>query len=254
MSVPGSFVPVVGVETMASIRPRFTETPFAVSRLVQCVNRCRLRLDDLRVREHLRRTERALRRATPDDLDAAARERRERALGRLRAYWQREEFPRNPTDGRTPYFVGTDGTDCAVGLMVRGSGAGDLTDSVGRSTPALRVEDINDPTPGSTEAALAAWVEDSALTREEIERIQPAYIKDVALATDCGPIPCALALALCGLASTATLAGAEYAGYRLLGKYYPEKPTKRYAGLAYVTAMALTALPLLTFALYALFP
>jgi hypothetical protein len=138
--------------------------------------------------------------------------------------------------------------------MVRGSGAGDLTDRLAASPPTVRVEELDDPEPGNPEAALAAWVEESAFTEEEVERIQPAYVEDIALATDCGPIPCTLALVLCGLVSTATLTSVEYVGYRLLGKHYPEKPTKRYAGLAYVTAMVLTALPLLTVALYALFP
>lgn len=239
---------------MATVRSPTAESTSTANRLLRRIDRLRQRLDDFRVREHLRRTERALRREEPDGLDQAARERRERDLDRLRAYWQRGDSPRNPTDGRTPYFVGADGTDCAVGSMVRGSGASDLTDRLAASAPTVRVEGLDDPEPGSPEAALAAWVEESAFTREEVERIQPAYVENIALATDCGPIPCALALVLCGLASTAMLATVEYVGYRLLGKHYPEKPTKRYAGVAYVTAMVLTALPLLTFALYALFP
>lgn len=236
-------------------------------RLGRRIDRLRLRVEDFRVWEHLRRTEQSLRETDTSHLSAAERERRRRQLDRLRAYWQRGEFPRNPTDGRIPYFVGADGTDCAVGNLLRKDGNGELTDRIAAVEPGLWVENVDadaapgshdaadaDAAPGDHDAALANWIEGSGLSRDEVERIQPAYSVPVEFATTCGPVSCAVAAAFSGLFAASTMAGVEYLAYRFVGDLYPEKPTKRRVALAYLTVLVLVALPLVALLVYALFP
>lgn len=226
-----------------------------LTRLGRRIDRLRQRVDDFRVREHLRRTEQSLREADTNHLSDAERRRRCRHLDRLRAYWQRGEFPRNPTDYRTPYFVGADGTDCAVGNLLRKDANEELTDGIAAVEPGMRVEDVDaDAAAGSHHAALAYWIEGSGLSRTEVERIQPTYSVPVELATNCGPVSCRVAAAFSGLVAASTMAGVEYLAYRFVGDLYPEKPTKRRAGLAYLTMLVLVALPLVALLVYALFP
>lgn len=239
----------------AVFRPQRSRGVHALRRLGRSIDRLRVRIEEFRVREHLRRTERSLRAKDVSHLSERELRSRRRHLDRLRAYWQRGAFPRNPTDGRTPYFVGADGTDCAVGNLLRKDGRGELTDRIAAEEPCLRVEAVDADAPaGSHDAALAGWVEDSGLTRREVERIQPAYTVPVEFATTCGPVSCQVAAAFSGLVAASTAAGAEYLAYRFVGDCYPEKPTKRRVGLAYLTVLVLVALPLVALLVYALFP
>jgi len=224
-------------------------------RLGRRIDRFRLCVDDFRVQEHLRRTEQSLRETDTNHLSATERERRRRHLDGLRAYWQRGEFPRNPTDDRMPYFVGAENTDCAVGNLLRKDGDGELTDRIATEEPGLWVENVDaDATPRSHDAALADWIEESGFTRTEVERVQPAYSVPVDFATTCGPVSCEVAAAFSGLVAASTMAGMEYLAYRFVGDLYPEKPTKRRVGLAYLTVLVLMALPLVALLVYALFP
>lgn len=226
-----------------------------LTRFGRRLTRLRMRVADFRVRAHLRRTERSLREADTDHLTDADRQRRRRHLDRLRAYWQRGEFPRNPTDTRTPYFVGSEGTDCAVGNLLRKDGFGEVTDAIADAEPELRLEDVDaDAAAGTNDAALTDWIEESGLSRTEVERIQPAYSVSVEFATTCGPVSCRVAAAFSGLVAASTMAGVEYLAYRFVGDRYPEKPTKRRAGLTYLTTLVLVALPLVALLVYALFP
>lgn len=225
--------------------------------LVDRVDRFRVALDDLRVREHLRRVETDLRAADTDHLSPTLRIRRRRQLDRLRDYWQRGWFPRNrAVPRRAPCFVGADGTDCAVGHMIRQDGRGDLADRIADADLTVSIDGLAADT--GHDAAwpdeLSTWLDRNGFTLAEAARIQPTYGEAVDFATTCGPISCRVAGVLSGLVATAVCAGFEYAGYRLAGQLFPENVLKRRVALAYFTVLTLLALPLLALVGYALFP
>ncbi|WP_435195741.1 hypothetical protein [Natronomonas sp. EA1] len=209
-------------------------------------NRCRRRIDDIRIREHLRRTERALRDANPD-LPAEKRARREQALDHLRAYWQAGAFPTNDGSVREPRFVGANGVPCAVGYLLARDGREDLVREVAREHNTVRIEALDS-------GPVLGWLDETGLSQEEAARIQPAYPHEVYFATTCGPLPCWLAGVLASLAGLAVGAAAEYAGYRLAGSWFPENTLKRRGALAYFTAFNLLLVPLVAALAYALFP
>jgi hypothetical protein len=216
---------------------------------VDAVNRLRRQIDAVRIREHLRRAETALRDAEHDHLTPTQRRRRERHLDRLAAYRRRGEFPTNRTEAeRTPLFVGSDGTPCAVGHLMLEAGREDLVESVLAENPTVRIEDLPDDHP------VVEWVEENGLTKAEAARIQPAYPEGVQFATTCGPVPCWLAGVFVTLVGAAVFAATEYVGYRLASEAFPDNALKRKGVLGYVTALNLFLAPLLALVLFALFP
>lgn len=218
------------------------------TRILGRLDALRRRVDDVRIREHLRRTELDLRRSSPADLTAAQRRRRADALDRLRAYRQAGEFPvnrREPT--RVPCFVGADGTPCAVAHLVRADGREDLVAEVMADDPTVRLEDVED-------GPLVEWIESSGLTMEEAARIQPSYPYAVQFATDCGPVACSIAWALASLFGLTVAATSEYVGYRLASDLFPDNALKRRASLGYVTVLNLFLAPFVVLLAFSLFP
>ena len=228
-----------------------------VWRLVAILLAARRRLTAVRVRAHLRRTERALRAADTDHLDAERRRRRETALDALCDYRRRGAVPTNEgTSKRAPQFVGANGVPCAVAALALADDECDLVARVAASENDLRVEDLSggdEPADGHREA-LSEWLETTGLTRAEAARIQPAYPSEVLFATDCGPVSCAVARALVSVAALSVFAATEVVGYRLASGVFPENPFKRRGTLAYLTAMNCLLAPLVGLVLYALFP
>lgn len=218
------------------------------SALGRALEAARYALDDARIQAHLRRTERDLRAADHDHLAPVQRRRRERALDHLRAYRRRGEFPRNRVvPGRTPCFLGSDGTPCAVAALLLADGRDDLVSEVAETENTVRIEDLDD-------GPVVEWLADHGLTRAEAARIQPSYPDSVYLATTCGPAPCWLAGALASVVGLAAFALAEYVGYRIAGDLFPENALKRRAALGYLTVMNLFLAPLIAVLVYALFP
>jgi uncharacterized protein YciI len=212
------------------------------------LDRLRRAVDDARICEHLRRAESALRSAD-HDLSPERRRRRERHLDRLAAYRERGEFPTNRRHaGRTPLFVGDDGTPCAMAHLLLEDGREDLVAAVMAEDPTARIEELPDDHP------VVEWVEANGLTREEAARIQPAYPGGVQFATTCGPVPCWFAGALVSVVGTVVAAASEWVGYRLVAGLFPENALKRRSLLAYVTVMNLLLAPLVALVLFALFP
>jgi hypothetical protein len=218
------------------------------SRVAGLLDRTRRAVDDVRIREHLRRTESALRDADRD-LPPERRRRRERHLDRLAAYRERGAFPRNRRrPPRTPLFVGDDGTPCAMAHLLLEDGREDLVGTVMDEEPTARIGAL----PG--DHPLIGWVEANGLTRAEAARIQPTYPGGVQFATTCGPLPCWLAAALASVVGLAAAGTVEYVGYRLAGDAFPENALKRRATLAYLTVLALFVAPLVSLVVFALFP
>lgn len=212
------------------------------------LRRGRRAVDRIRVREHLRRVERDLRRTDVSHLDPERRRRREGVLDDLRTYRRRGAVPINDeAPERTPCFVGAEGTPCAVAALLLADGREDLVAEIADADNTLRIEDCEDE-------RLLDWLDEVGLTRAEAARIQPAYDAGVYLATDCGPVACSTAGLLAGLIGTSVFAGLEAVGYRVASGTFPGNTLKRRATLGYVTVLNLLLAPLLAALAYALFP
>ncbi|WP_123535881.1 hypothetical protein [Halosimplex salinum] len=117
------------------------------------------RVDAVRIRAHLRRTERALRAADTDHLDADRRRRRHRALDALRRYRRRGEFPTNDAEPRrAAQFVGANGVPCAVAALLLADGAEELVDRIAATDNAVRIENLDD-------GPLLDWLDRNGLSR-----------------------------------------------------------------------------------------
>ena len=223
--------------------------PSVAAPLVGLLEGWRRRLARFRIREHLRRTESALRDAEQAGLTGTERGRRERHLDRLADYREDGEFPRNrERSARLPVFVGDDGTPCAMAHLLGEDGREDLVTAVMAEEPTVRIEDLPDDHP------VVEWVEANGLTREEAARIQPAYPSGVQFATTCGPVPCWVAGALASVVGLAAAGAIEYVGYRLVDDAFPDNALKRRATLSYLTVLALFVAPLVALVVFALFP
>lgn len=204
--------------------------------------------ETIRIRDHLRRAERELRRTTPGGLNDTQRERRSRHLDTLREYHRRGDFPTNEAvPERCPQFVGGNGVPCAIAALLLADSEDELVATVAATDNSVRIENL-------TDGPILDWLAENGFTQAEAARIQPGYTETVRLVSDCGPVSCSTARLL---ASTVALAGAatlEYVGYRLVGDLFPTNVFKRRATLAYVTVLNLLLAPLLAVVLYALFP
>jgi len=217
--------------------------------LGRALARSRRRIDEFRIREHLRRAERDLRRRDASHLEADRRRRRTRQLDGLRDYWQAGTFPTNrESPERVPCFVGADGTRCAVGHLAERDGRSGLVRAVASADNTVRIEDLDDDHP------LVEWVERAGVTRAEAARIQPSYATSFQFATTCGPVSCRTAGLAASVAALAVVAALEYVGYRVAGGLFPGNALRRRATLAYLTVLNLLIAPFLAALLYALFP
>lgn len=212
------------------------------------IDTLRRRIDDVRIREHLRRAERDLRQVDRSDLTPEQRRRRQAALDHLHEYWQEETFPTNRRrSGRIPCFIGGNGVPCAMAHLLQADGRDDLVETVMATDPTIHLDAVDD-------GPLAEWVVETGLTMDEAARIQPSYPYAVRFATDCGPVACQIAWAVASIIGLTVAAGSEYVGYRLVADLFPENTLKRRASLGYLTVMNLFLAPLVVLLAFALFP
>jgi hypothetical protein len=87
----------------------------------------------------------------------------------LEAYAAGREFPINlVTVEFTPVFVDGMGTACAVGHLMRCSGANALVDEIAAENNLVKLHEL-------TDGPAVEWMRHSGLTKEECELIQPEY-------------------------------------------------------------------------------
>jgi hypothetical protein len=123
-----------------------------------------------RVRAHLRRVERALRRQPIPQLSPGLRMARGQHLDTLRSYWKQGRFARNfdrPGE-QAPCFIDRGGHVCAVAHLLIESGQAPLAAQVAATANNAYIAEIHAP-------AFDDWVAGSGLTKEELARIQPSY-------------------------------------------------------------------------------
>lgn len=121
------------------------------------------------VQFHLQQVELLLRKRSTTPFSTEQRIQRAKNLDVLHAYWNAGQFPVN-TDhqNRQPYFIDHYGTYCAVGYLMKMSGADTMARSIHDSQNYSFLVNIKHP-------ALMNWVYSSGLRLGELALVQPGY-------------------------------------------------------------------------------
>jgi hypothetical protein len=202
-----------------------------------------------RIQIHLERTEKELRAKDVSHMSEQLQERREQMLDALHEYQENGEFPRNDRFlTRTPFFIGSDGTPCAVGHLMLADGEDKLVEQIVEEDNFIYLEDVED-------GRVLDWIKHAGLTQDEAARIQPSYgSASAVLAEHCGPIACSTARMGLAVGGGAAFLGLEWLGYRLVGDMFPDNALKRRGALAYFTVSNAAMVVALGVFAYALLP
>ncbi len=118
---------------------------------------------------HLQETEKLLRSRKPVGLSPLQMQNRMKNLDVLHEYWQVGLFPINSNhENRQPYFIDDHNTYCAVGYLMKMSGADAMAKAIHHTQNFNYLVDIHYPD-------LMNWVAHSGLTLDELALIQPSY-------------------------------------------------------------------------------
>src|SRR3989344_9608093 len=104
------------------------------------------KVEQFRVRNHLRIVERELRSREISYLSAELKRKREENIARLHEYWTEGVFPKNSDffDQRVPYFKDNLGTPCAMAYLIEQSGWQVLVNEVAATNNHVFINDIKD--------------------------------------------------------------------------------------------------------------
>ena len=121
------------------------------------------------VQFHLQQTELMLRKRNASHLSIAQQKLRENNLNTLHKYWNNGIFPINDLhQNRQPYFIDKFNTYCAVGYLMKMTGADAIAREIHDKQNYSYLFDINHP-------QLMDWASKSGLTLGELALIQPGY-------------------------------------------------------------------------------
>jgi hypothetical protein len=121
---------------------------------------------------HLHEVEKLLRERDISKLTPQLKENRLKNLNVLHQYCMAGVFPVNSRHmNRQPYFIDDNNVYCAVGYLMKESGADDVAKDIRRTQNYSFLADIHHD-------KLMSWVQQSGLTFDELALIQPAYGED----------------------------------------------------------------------------
>ena len=127
--------------------------------------------DNERIQLHLQLVENFLRKSDVTHLSDLQIANRFHYLDILNDYWKQGIFPINIYHNqRQPYFVDQKGTACAVGYLVRESGAQEVVDLIQKESNYAYIEDLQKQYP-----ELEKWADQNGFTLDELAWIQPGY-------------------------------------------------------------------------------
>ena len=130
------------------------------------------------IQTHLSLVEDHLRNNYDLNLTEAQLSKRNEGLDILNAYWNNGVFPINTKHNYTiPYFIDDYNTACAVGHIMRESGAVEIVNLVKELDNYAYIENMNFP-------ELGEWAKEYGFTVEELKWIQPAYDPTVEVMTN----------------------------------------------------------------------
>ena len=126
--------------------------------------------DKQRIRLHLELVINHLYENIPTGISSQALQNRRDLLGELKVYAQQEIFPINlyHHHNRQPYFIDHRDVHCAVGYLMKMSGAGALAKQISTEQNYDYIEDIKTP-------RVAEWAKEKGFLLKELAWIQPAY-------------------------------------------------------------------------------
>jgi hypothetical protein len=118
---------------------------------------------------HLEQTEKLLRNRNVSNLPENLQQQRLKNLNVLHSYWKTGVFPINDKhQNRQPYFIDKNNTYCAVGYLMKESGANDIAKEISKNQNYDYLLNIQHP-------KLMEWIENSGLSINELALIQPGY-------------------------------------------------------------------------------
>lgn len=118
---------------------------------------------------HLRLVESHLRQKDVSHLSSSQQKNRKEALQVLRQYWQKKQFPKNTRHSTiTPYFIDDFNTACAVGHLMRESGATEQAHFIAQTMNNAYIDDM-------PLEELQQWAEKMGFEVDELKWIQPSY-------------------------------------------------------------------------------
>ena len=123
-----------------------------------------------RIQTHLEYVEQLLRNKDISNMPIATLQKRNYLIRLLHEYRLAAKFPANydyPGE-RKPCFIDKNGNICAVGYLVEKTAGRSLAEQINSKHQYDKIADMNMP-------ELTAWVDNSGLTKEECEIIQPQY-------------------------------------------------------------------------------
>ncbi len=120
---------------------------------------------------HLSETEKLLRSRSAKQLTATQKNNRENHLNTLHGYLLQGNFPKNTYHpaNRQPYFIDIFNNYCAVGYLMKQSGADKMAREINKTQNYSYLRDIKHPD-------LINWATNSGLSVDELALIQPGYI------------------------------------------------------------------------------
>ena len=158
-----------------------------MSRMADALSRAQSRLQQQRIRFHLKRVELYLQRADTSHLSEVQRLARQKNLENLRDYRRSGVFPINTDypNQYLPHLKDRFGTYCAVAHLVYSSGKQSFIDELAEWNNLMRMDDVNN-------GPLLDWLRENGLTKSEAAAIQPAYRwgRNVNLSPDHDPRIC----------------------------------------------------------------
>lgn len=126
--------------------------------------------DGERIKQHLQLVEEILRSRPVAHLPIELQLRRTKALNHLRSYWQSGQFPINSyTSYRMPVFVDEQNTACAVGYLLRATGARETVELIRSENNFADLQEL------LAYAEVPEWAAENGFTADELAWIQPAY-------------------------------------------------------------------------------
>jgi hypothetical protein len=125
--------------------------------------------DTKRIRFHLETVIHHLSKLVPTENTKAVQEKRASLLAELKTYAEQEVFPQNIYHkNRQPYFIDNKGTHCAVGYLMKVSGADDLAVQISK-------EHNYDYLPNIKTEGVIDWAVEHGFSLKELALIQPGY-------------------------------------------------------------------------------
>ncbi len=138
-------------------------------KLAATFNLCNNKSFDDWIAAHLMLVEQTLRNRTIENLSSSQKQKRLTLLNELNGYWHSRAFPVNDyLPYKNPVFIDRKGNYCAVGYLMKQSGAESLAHAIDTENKFVYVKEIKT-------SGVKKWADENGFTLDELAWIQPGY-------------------------------------------------------------------------------